>query len=301
MVPTLVDIPITPAVHNKKETLPLPRESSSTPVAPTKSRVEKGPITADPGPAWSEPVAPPILEVSPPLPKPTPHPAAPKIDVERVQRVVPVPDQAVEGNPLPNVPKKTAPDPFTVPSVIPSAPAPALVPATPVEPRVLPTTPTPTSTPPLPIQTPTAPRPASKVAQVQKLKMLLRMGVGMPRFEIRNATGEELLLKVYAEKIEMKSAPEGVKASPLAGITASGKVKFTSSGIEGTCDELSILSGTGEVMLKGNVHMKTKLKGKSWSEMTADKMIYQIGGAGLSAASSTSRSTFTPVEYHENH
>ena len=113
--------------------------------------------------------------------------------------------------------------------------------------------------------------------------MLLRMGVGSPRFEIRSSNGEELLLKVYAEKIEMKNAPEGVKAHPLAGVTAAGKVKFSAPGIEGTCDELSILSGTGEVMLKGSVHLKTKLKAKAWSEMTADKMIYQIGSTGLTA------------------
>ncbi|MCE9533751.1 MAG: hypothetical protein K8T89_21875 [Planctomycetes bacterium] len=127
-----------------------------------------------------------------------------------------------------------------------------------------------------------------------KLKMLLRLGDGKPRFEIRSHTGEDLLFKVYGEKVEMQSAPEGVKKSALAGVTASGQVRFVGPGIEGTCDQLSVLSGTGEVLLKGNVHMKTK-KGKTWSEMTADKMIYQIGATGLTAPPSTN--SITPVGY----
>ena len=45
----------------------------------------------------------------------------------------------------------------------------------------------------------------------------------------------------------------------LAGVTAIGRVRFTAPGIEGTCDHLTILSATGEVLLKGNIHLKTTL------------------------------------------
>jgi hypothetical protein len=107
----------------------------------------------------------------------------------------------------------------------------------------------------------------------------MRLGDGKPRFEIRNSESVELLLKVYGEKIEMQSAPEGAKASPIAGVTAVGRVHFTGPMIEGSCDQLMVLSGTGEVLLKGNVHVKTK-RGKTWSEMTTEKMIYQIGASG---------------------
>ncbi len=120
--------------------------------------------------------------------------------------------------------------------------------------------------------------------------MLMRLGDGKPRFEIRTSDSVALLLKVYGEKIEMQSAPEGAKASPIAGVSAIGKVRFNGPGIEGTCDQLTVLSGTGEVMLKGNVHVKTK-RGKTWNEMTTEKMIYQIGGSGLS----TPGATHTPV------
>ena len=108
--------------------------------------------------------------------------------------------------------------------------------------------------------------------------MLLRMGDGQPRFEIRNTSTTELLLKVYGEKVEMQTPPES--RSSLAGVTAIGRVRFTAPGIEGTCDHLTILSATGEVFMKGNIRMKTK-HGKAWSEMTAEKMVYQIGTSGL--------------------
>lgn len=127
-----------------------------------------------------------------------------------------------------------------------------------------------------------------------RLKMTLRMGDGRPRFEIRNSSSEEILLKVYGEKVEMTAPPEG-KSSSVAGVSASGRVKFTAPGIEGTCDQLTILSGTGEVLMKGNIHLKTK-RGKSWSEMTAEKMVYQIGNAGLGNAAST-KNPVTPASF----
>ena len=123
-----------------------------------------------------------------------------------------------------------------------------------------------------------------------KLKMLVRMGDAKPRFEIRSSASQELLLKVYGERIEMQTPPEG--KTSVVGVSAQGKVRFTAPGIEGTCDHLTILSGTGEVLLKGNIHLKTK-RGKSWSEMTAEKMVYQIGNAGLA----TTRNPVTPATY----
>jgi lipopolysaccharide export system protein LptA len=125
--------------------------------------------------------------------------------------------------------------------------------------------------------------------------MLLRLGDGKPRFEIRNTESTELLFKVYGEKVELQSAPEGMQSSPIAGVTAVGQVRFVGPGIEGTCDQLSVLSGTGEVLLKGNVHMKTK-HGKAWNEVTGEKMIYQIGANGLSTASSGS--SVVPASYN---
>jgi hypothetical protein len=119
-----------------------------------------------------------------------------------------------------------------------------------------------------------------KPTDAAKLKMLLRMGDGQPRFEIRSTSTTDLLLKVYGEKIEMQAPPDA--RSSLAGVTAVGRVRFTAPGIEGTCDHLRILSATGEVLLEGSIHLKSK-HGKGWSEMTAEKMVYQIGSSGLTA------------------
>ena len=92
----------------------------------------------------------------------------------------------------------------------------------------------------------------------------------------------------------MQSPPDQ-KSSSLAGVSAAGRVRFTAPGIEGTCDQLTILSATGEVLLKGNIHLKSK-NGKGWSEMTAEKMVYQIGASGMAKPTGT-RPTVTPAGY----
>ena len=186
-----------------------------------------------------------------------------------------------------------APPPFKgqpiepIEPVAPSAPklvAPPLPEVKPTPPALV------TPTPPDSVR---VPLPPSKVGESTRLKMLLRMGDGQPRFEIRNAGTTELLLKVYGEKIEMQAPPDA--QSTLAGVSAIGRVRFTAPGLEGTCDHLTILSGTGEVLLKGNIHLKTK-HGKSSSEMTAEKMVYQIGTTGL-VSQGTPRSPITPARY----
>jgi hypothetical protein len=136
---------------------------------------------------------------------------------------------------------------------------------------------------------------SAKATSSGPLKMLVRIGSGTPRFEIRHGSSAELLLKVYGEKIEMQSNSEGSGTSPLAGVKAIGKVRFTGPGVEGTCDSLTVLSGTGEVLLSGNVSMKTK-RGRSWSELAAEKMIYQIGVEG---SGPSSRGSIVPTSYQK--
>jgi len=237
------------------EVLPRPRVLHGEPVA-----VASGP-TAPPAPmpAPIEPMAP----QSPPLPLPpvnaTPPLASPMV---------------------PQVPMNPAP---TVPAPSPQLP---IAPPAPMAPPM-------DAAPPVPPLTPPVQSVAARTGD--KLKMLVRLGSGTPRFEIRNPTGENLLLKVYGQKIEMKQSPEQGSSSQLAGVSAIGKVKFTGPGVEGSCDQLSILSGTGEVLLQGNIHLKTK-SGKTWSEISADKVIYQIGATGL-LTPSPSRSGVTPASY----
>ncbi len=113
-------------------------------------------------------------------------------------------------------------------------------------------------------------------ADQRKFKLVLRMGDGISRFEIRTIDGQNLLLKVTAEKIDIQSNPVERQKSPLTGITATGKVTFKGSGIDGSCDQLMILSETGEVLMKGNVVSKSR-QGKKYYELNSDKMVFQLG------------------------
>ncbi len=204
-------------------------------------------------------------------PAPTPAVPVPQNDIPTVapQDVPPI---------APPTPPAQSLPPQQPPSVMPPV-APAPSPYVPAPSYPLPPAPSePAPTPPAVQQTSTT--------TATKLKMLMRLGDGKPRFEIRSSDSTDLLFKVYAQKIEMQQAPDGMKAHPIAGVTAVGQVRFVGPGVEGTCDQLSVLSGTGEVMLKGNVFLKSK-HGKAWSEVTAEKMIYQIGASGLTTSASS--------------
>jgi len=252
--------PLAPIVPVKAEEKAKGEDSKTVDKVP---EVVIPPVSADPGDK-SKPVVP-----APDLSKPieTPKPAVPTLDL-------PKPDPVK--NPMPDL---------DLPPVKPATPPMATPPDT------LPRTVTPAAGTPDSVKLPIAP--PTKGSEAAKLKLLLRMGDGQPRFEIRNSASTELLLKVYGERVEMQAPPDA--KSSLAGVTAIGRVRFTAPGIEGTCDHLTILSGTGEVLLKGNIHMKSK-RGKTWSEMTAEKMVYQIGTSGLSTTA-TPHNPVTPASY----
>ncbi len=239
-------------------------KAPAKPGEPKKPEVDSPPpisLPSAPKPDLKEPTKP-----MAPLPEP---PKVPTIDLG------PVPPRATPLVPVPDLPKPPMLEVDDLP------PPPRFVPV-------------PSVTPMAPVITQTvsvSPIPTKPLAADAKLKMLLRIGDGQPRFEIRNSATTDLLLKVYGEKIELAPPPEG--RPTVAGVMAIGRVKFTAPGVEGTCDHLTILTNSGEVMLKGNIHMKTKY-GKAWSEMTADKMVYQIGTTGLSAPT---RPTVRPASY----
>jgi hypothetical protein len=117
----------------------------------------------------------------------------------------------------------------------------------------------------------TAPPVSTPVAQT-KFRILLRVGEGEPTFEVR--CGDDLVLKVACEKVDVKS-PE--KGSGLSSVKASGKVRFAGFGAEGTCDELSFLAGTGEVSMTGavKIHVKDKL-GRIESELSTESARYKL-------------------------
>lgn len=281
-----IDIPVLPAPKkpNPEETTPPPAVKVPVIEAPPVLIPVKGEETAPPKKDEPKPLDPPKIEL-PKIEAPTPKPIdLPKIDVPAPKKpdmvlppMPPKPVVPVVKPGLPDVKKPVKNDDFEIPSV------------KPIIPDLKPTP------PPVVKPEPVKPEPVKPVVKgdTSKLKMLLRMGDGKPRFEIRNTQTTELLMKVYGDRMEIQTPPDG--KTSLSGVTANGNVRFTAPGVEGTCDQLTILSGTGEVLLKGNIHLKAKF-GKSSSEITAEKMVYQIGAQGLVAPAGT-KPTFTPAGY----
>lgn len=127
------------------------------------------------------------------------------------------------------------------------------------------------------VTTPTAA--ATATASTAKYRILLRVGEGEPQFEVRN--GDDLMMKVVCEKVDI-SSPAQKGGTPTQQVTASGKVRFAGFGSEGTCDQLSFVAGTGELMLAGNVTIQVKDKlGRIDSELKSDKVKYKLDASAM--------------------
>jgi hypothetical protein len=120
-----------------------------------------------------------------------------------------------------------------------------------------------TSPPPLP--------PIQQAPTDSKFRLVLRVGEGEPTFEVKN--GDNLVLKVACEKVDIKSPDKG----GLSEVTARGKVRFAGFGAEGTCEELKFFAGTGEVSMSGDVKVVVRDKlGRVESELTSTTLKYKI-------------------------
>ncbi len=117
----------------------------------------------------------------------------------------------------------------------------------------------------------------SPTVAATKYRILLRVGEGEPTFEVK--CGDDLVMKVACEKVDIKS-PE--KGSGLSAVTAKGKVRFAGFGVEGTCDELSFMAGTGEVSMSGDVKVQVKDKlGRVESELSTATLKYKIDASAV--------------------
>jgi hypothetical protein len=100
----------------------------------------------------------------------------------------------------------------------------------------------------------------------------MHLGAGKPYFEVRD--GEELVLKVVSDAVEVKAPADNGDAASV--LKASGGVSFRTLGGNGTCDELRVIPGTGEVVVSGRVSV-TSNWGKAETTATADKMTFRLG------------------------
>ncbi|MFM8274647.1 MAG: hypothetical protein ACKODX_20280 [Gemmata sp.] len=232
--------------------------------------------------------APPALPGLPvPDSKGAPAKATPPADAPKAVPMPPAP----AGDPLPPLPSKPvgSPEPATKP--LPAPPAnvtPVGGTSTSAPPAVAPSAPPAlgvpsgnAGAPPLPIEIdvpPTkGPATAAAPAAAPKFRILLRVGEGEPTFEVKH--GDDLVMKVACEKVDIKS-PE--KGQGLSAVTAKGKVRFAGFGAEGTCDELSFMAGTGEVSMSGEVKVQVKDKlGRVESELTTATLKYKIDASAV--------------------
>ncbi len=253
-----------PLVIQASATVPVPAfpAPGSLPVptvAPATFTLPAAPVDVPaPTPPAAAPLALPMAE----LPKPAEAPKAVEL---------PKPPEAIN----PGFNFHTAATPAAAvevskPAAPPSAAlAPPSAPALPVE-DVKPNLP--------PVQA--APQAAAEFAPskpaASKYKIMLRVGDGEPTVEVRS--GDELVLKVLCDKVDVKAPTE--KGQTLSAVKAMGKVRFVGFGSEGTCDELSFLAGTGEVSLTGAVKVQVKDKlGRVETELSGEKMSYKLDAA----------------------
>jgi hypothetical protein len=274
---TEVPPPIIPTVDDKKPA-PLPSPIPTPEVKPADLK----PIALPP---INDPTAPPVIQsltedkgkkdiLPAPLPTPLTGPAPIPVSAPTPGGIDPLP-KPVEGAPIPT---KHAPIPAFAEPVVPvKNEKPAPLPVPPAKDELAPLSKPKADLPPPapafaePIKPAPEPKPAGVVSG-KKLKVMLHLSDEKPWFEVKD--GDEVVLKVTADAVSLEAAVSGKATSTL---TASGAVTFRTLGGFGTCDELRVVPGTGEVVVTGKVAV-TSNWGKAETTATADKMTFRLGG-----------------------
>jgi hypothetical protein len=229
-------------------------------------------IPAPPPPEVTVAAAPPAL----PVPAAAKDPEPPKLP-EPVS--APPPQAVIIERPKPTAPAPVLPEvrlePPT-PAAAPPAKPPELPP--PVDPPVL-TGPA-TTPPPAPqrLDPPAIPKQSLQASPeplpAGAVRVVVNLGAGQPRFEV--LAGDDTLLKVVSDRVDVQSP--SVKGETMSALKAAGGVRFSAPGCEGVCQDLTVLPGSGDVELSGNVRVKCK-QGKGETEIVASKMTFKLGSA----------------------
>lgn len=253
VAPVPIPVAVTPVSHQS------PAEAPAAPAVPPEPTV---PAVSTPAEASVVPL--PIVTAEK---KSEPKPA-PKED-KVFDLTIPAAEQ-VQPAAAPQLPEPkaapTVPDPAPVQ---PSLPEPKAAPA-PVKPDPAPAPVRPTPAPADPLLNAT-PDPAPPVAE-KKLKVCLQMGDDRPRFEVRD--GDEVYLKVVCHKVDVKSPSD--RGETMSTLKATGRVTFVTPGGEGTCEELTVIPGTGQVVVAGGVSFKYNW-GKTETTVSGERMTFRLG------------------------
>jgi hypothetical protein len=251
-LPPAVDFKLLEDVHKTQSPpIPLPTINKDEP-----KKVEAMPLPVPTRATFREPLPAPVPAA---LGTPTPDPV--KVDTQPI----PVPAPTPIGIPQPVAVPAQAPPPVDLLPVKNEKAATAPLP----EPKKADSLP-----PPSPIvPAPDAPKPAGAVSN-KKLKVTLHLSDEKPWFEVKD--GDEVVLKVTADGVQLVAIAEKRSDKPST-LVAVGGVTFRTLGGYGTCDELQVVPGTGEVVVTGKVTV-TSNWGKAETTATADKMTFRLGG-----------------------
>jgi len=155
------------------------------------------------------------------------------------------------------MPQPTPPPPVV--PVEPPAPAVTVIPAASEAPAPAP------PPAPLAIGVPASPPPP---AAPFPWKLTLEVVNSLTQVELRH--GDELLMKVQADKVDLHA--------PAGGLQATGRVAVTGPCVEARCDRLTIAWPTGQVALDGAVRLAFQTKGVV-HEMRAEAVCFRLNGA----------------------
>ncbi|MFO0851989.1 MAG: hypothetical protein U0871_25990 [Gemmataceae bacterium] len=136
----------------------------------------------------------------------------------------------------------------------------------------------------IPIQPQPTPAPTATPAAEKKLRVVLHMSDDRPRFIVQD--GDETYLRVVCDGVEVKSPSD--RGEMMSVLKATGKVAFVTPGGDGTCDELTVVPGTGQVTVSGKVSFKYNW-GKLETTVTGERMTFRLGAAAAPVMSTSYR------------
>lgn len=257
---------------------PLPMLPQAAPVnLPVPTLPPSAPVPVVPPPAAMPTIEPVGL---PSVPQPLGIPAVPTPTNTPAPASAPMPQTEVPPVFNFDLPPPSAPVIPTAPPIVPPAakPEPARIP--PMVPDIVPVA----DLPPARTVTAQAPEPTRQMTSEptrsieKKLKVILHLGDERPKFEVRDT--DEVYLKVTSERVEVKSPGDG--GTSMSQMKAAGKVVFVTPGGEGTCDELVVVPGTGQVIVSGKVSF-TYNWGKLETTVSGEKMTFRLGAPAVTA------------------
>lgn len=227
-------------------------------------------------PAVPTPIALPPINPAPAVPAPAvPVPA---LELPLVPAATPTPQPVVRasGPEMAPMPRSAAPvfqtaavTPTPPPAATPALSLPVATATHPGEPQAVPA----------PVQAQPTPAPVAE----KKLRVVLHMSDDRPRFIVQD--GEETYLRVVCDGVEVKSPSD--RGEMMSVLKAIGKVAFVTPGGDGTCDELTVVPGTGQVVVSGKVSFKYNW-GKLETTVTGERMTFRLGGGATAPVMSTS-------------